>query len=152
MSLYELIKDIPMFAQFTEEDKRGFAQLEHSVLAFKKGDHIIREGSLNTSLYLLLRGSAEVTKSGYDSPIAVLKAGSVFGEISFLTSRPRHNNVLARENSLMIKIDDNLLTKVKPEVRDKIKNHLIELLAERLDAMNAALSKIAAFARGYAVL
>jgi len=152
MSLYEMIKDIPLFKNFSEEDKKMFAQMKHSVLAYNKGDTIIGEGDHYASLFLLIRGSALVTRKGYDSPVAKLKAGSVFGEISFLTRRPRQSNVIANENILTLKIDDGFFNKVDPAIRDKIKNYLIELLANRLDSMNEALSKIAKYARGYAVL
>ena len=152
MALHEMIGDIPLFKNFSVEEKMAFAKMDHSVLAFNKGDIIIKEGEHYTSLYLLIRGSAQVTRKGYDSPVAVLKAGSVFGEISFLTRRPRQSNVIANENLLAIKIDDAFFEKLHPDMRDNIKNYLIELLATRLDSMNEALSKIAKYARGYAVL
>ena len=126
--------------------------MDHSVMAFNKGDTIIKEGEHYSSLYLLIRGSAQVTRKGYDTPVALLKAGSVFGEISFLTHRARQSNVIAHENILAIKIDDGFFSKLDPAMRDNIKNYLIELLANRLDSMNEALSKIAKYARGYAVL
>ena len=152
MSLLEMIGDIPLFKNFSEEEKKAFAKMDHSMQAFNKGDAIIKEGEHYTSLYLLVRGTAQVTREGYDSPVAVLKAGSVFGEISFLTRRARQSNVIANENSLAIKIDDAFFAKLDPAMRDNIKNYLIELLANRLDSMNEALSKIAKYARGYAVL
>lgn len=152
MALYDMIENIPLFNKFSEAEKKKFAKLDHSVLAFNKGDTIIKEGEHYTSLYLLIRGSAQVTRTGYDSPIALLKAGSVFGEISFLTRRARQSNVIAHENILALKIDDDFFAKLDATMRDKIKNYLIELLANRLDSMNEALSKIAKYARGYAVL
>ena len=147
-----MIEDIPLFNKFSEDEKKKFAKMEHSVLAFNKGDIIIKEGEHYTSLYLLIRGSAQVTRTGYDSPVAVLKAGSVFGEISFLTRKARQSNVIAYENILALKIDDDFFAKLDASMRDNIKNYLIELLANRLDRMNEALSKIAKYARGYAVL
>ena len=152
MALYEMIEDIPLFKNFSDAEKKKFAKMEHSVLAFNKGDTIIKEGDHYTSLYLLIRGSAQVTRTGYDSPIALLKAGSVFGEISFLTRRARQSNVIAYENILALKIDDDFFAKLDAAMRDNIKNYLIELLANRLDSMYEALSKIAKYARGYAVL
>ena len=118
MSLYEMIGDIPLFKNFSEKDKKTFAKMDHSVLAFSKGDVIIKEGELYTSLYLLIRGSARVTRNGYDSPVAVLKAGSVFGEISFLTRRARQSNVIANENILAIKIDDAFFEKLDYKLGD----------------------------------
>jgi hypothetical protein len=46
-------------------------------------------------------------------------------------------------------MDDSFFSKIDPEIRDKIKNYLIELLVNRLDVMNATLGKISTYARGY---
>jgi hypothetical protein len=49
-------------------------------------------------------------------------------------------------------MDEKFLNRVSPEIRDKIKNYLIELLANRLDTMNEALVKISRYARGSTLL
>ena len=69
MSLRQMIGDVPLFKNFSEEEKKVFAKMEHTMLAFSKGDIIIKEGEDYTSLYLLIRGSAQVTRKGYDSPV-----------------------------------------------------------------------------------
>jgi CRP-like cAMP-binding protein len=148
MALLDMIGDIPMLKNFTDKEKKVFAEMDHSALAFNKGDVIIKEGDKFASLYLLIRGVAVVTKSGFDNPVALLKQGTIFGEVSFLTKRPRQNSVIAKENVLVLKMDEKFLNKVTPEIRDKIKNYLIELLANRLDTMNEALVKISRYARG----
>ena len=76
MSLYEKIKDIDMFRQFTENEKQFFSNLDHSILAFKEGDFIIKEGERNISLYVLIKGAAQITKTGNDSPLATLQPGA----------------------------------------------------------------------------
>ena len=100
------------------------------MLAFNKGENIIKEGEHDTSLYLLIRGSATVTKKGYGSSVALLTAGSVFGEISFLARKPRQSNVIANENILVIKMDDAYFAKLDSTIQDKINKYLIELLAD----------------------
>jgi hypothetical protein len=46
-------------------------------------------------------------------------------------------------------MDDIFFRKIDPEIKDKIKNYLIELLVNRLDVMNETLGKISTYARGY---
>ena len=148
MVLLEMINDFPMFAEFTQQEKEQFAGIEHTVLGYKKDDVIIKEGDIFASLYLLLKGSILITRANTKQPMAELHAGQLFGEISFLTQKPRVSSVVANETVLVLKMDNKFFTQLAPELRDKIKNYLIEILTQRLDTMNAALLKIAQYARG----
>ena len=69
--------------------------------------------------------------------------------MSFFSKKPRHSSVIANETVLAVQMDDIFFSKIDPEIKDKIKNYLIELLVNRLDVMNATLGKIATYARGY---
>ena len=96
-----------------------------------------------------MKGTILITKTGHAVPICKLTPGAIFGEMSFFSKKPRHSNVIANEPVTAVKMDDNFFRKIDPEIRDKIKNYLIELLVNRLDVMNATLAKISTYARGY---
>jgi len=147
MTLYEQIGNIPMFQHFSEHDKKSVAEMEPANLAFKKGDVIIAEGGRFSSLYLLIKGAVLITKTGHTTPISKLMPGAVFGEMSFFTQKPRLSNVVADEDVLVLKMDAEFFRRVKPDIKDKIKDYLIELLIKRLDTMNESLSKISKVAR-----
>ena len=147
MQLIDTMNGIPMFNSFTESEKKMFANLEHSLLGFKKDDVIIREGDTFTSLYILIKGTVLITKAELSIPITKLSEGALFGEMSFFTKKPRHSNVIANENTLVMKLDKSFFDKVDFVIKDKIKDYLIELLVNRLDSMNESLSKISKFAR-----
>ena len=149
MSIFETIKDMPIFNQFSEKEKKVFAEIDHSLLGFNKNDIIIKQGEECSSLYLLVKGTVLITKAGYSTPICNLTPGAIFGEMSFFSKKPRHSNVVANETVLAVKMDDNFFRKIDPEIKDKIKNYLIELLVNRLDVMNETLGKISTYARGY---
>jgi len=105
MQLIDTINEIPMFNSFTESEKKMFSKLEHSLLGFKKDDVIIREGDTFTSLYLLIKGTVLITKAELNVTIAKLSQGALFGEMSFFTKKPRHSNVIANEDVLVLKLD-----------------------------------------------
>lgn len=149
MPLYEMIKDMPIFKHFEKSEIQGFAAMEHALLGFGPNDMIISEGDTFTSLYLLIKGTILITKTGYETPISKLSPGAVFGEMSFLSQKPRFTNVIACESVMVMKMDEAFFGKVRPEIKDKIKDYLIELLILRLDKMNESLSKIAKYARSY---
>lgn len=148
MSLYEMIESMPLFAEFTEEEKKAFTEMNHSLLGFNEGDVVIKEGDLYASLYLLVKGTLSITKSGIPVALTTLGPGNIFGEMSFFTKKPRFSSVIANENALILRMDNNFFNKTTPEIRDKIKNFIIELLIQRLDVMNESLIKISKFARG----
>jgi CRP-like cAMP-binding protein len=149
MGLYELIDDMPMFKIFSEKEKKEFVAMEHSLLGFNKDEVIIQEGDAFSSLYVLIKGTILITKTGENTPLSKLTPGAVFGEMSFLTKKPRFTNVVANEKVLVMKMDDDFFRKVRSEIKDKIKDYLIDLLINRLDAMNESLSKISRYARSY---
>ena len=148
MVLLEMINDFPMFAAFSEQEKEDFVSIDHTLLGYKPNDVIIKEGDAFESLYLLLKGTILITRASAKQPMAELQPGQVFGEISFLSKKPRASSVVAKDTVLVLKMDGKFFANLSPELRDKIKNYLIELLTQRLDTMNAALLKIAQYARG----
>ena len=142
MALYDQISEMEMFRHFTEKEKTDFSSMSHSFQQYKKGDVIIKQGAMYKSLYLLIKGNVLITKAGYNRAIARLKPGALFGEMSFLTEKPRNTNVIAEEDIMLIRIDKNFFQTMPYEIRDKIKDHLIELLVKRLEEMNDTLIKI----------
>ena len=140
-----------MFRHFSAAEINSFAEIGHGLRQFEKNDVIINEGDRLTSLYLLIKGTILITKTGYQTPISRLTPGAVFGEMSFLTKKPRFSNVIANEPVQVMKMDDDFFNVVSIEVKDKIKDYLIELLINRLDTMNESISKIAKYTRTYTI-
>jgi CRP-like cAMP-binding protein len=149
MFALEMIQDMKLFKHFAPEERKLFAGIDHSVLAFDRDDVIIKQGEECSSLYLLMKGTVLITKTGHAVPICKLTPGAIFGEMSFFSKKPRHSSVIANEPVTVVQMDDNFFAKIDPQIRDKIKNYLIELLVNRLDVMNATLGKISTYARGY---
>lgn len=149
MPLMEIIDVMPMFKNFTADEKNKFAEMEHSLVKFAKGDNIITEGEQTKSLYLLIKGSCLITKTEHDAKIRLskLSPGEIFGEMSFFSDKPRQSSVTATEDVLVMKMNDDFFKLISPDIRDKIKDYLIELLISRLDNMNAAIMKISKLMR-----
>jgi len=145
-----MIDEIPMFERFSEEEKEMFVEMDHSLLEFTTDDVIIKEGDDSTSLYMLIKGTSLITKMTDDATIRLskLRPGEIFGEMSCFSKQPRQSNVVANGEVLVLKMDDDFFQKVNPDIRDKIKDYLIELLITRLDNMNDAIMKISRLMRG----
>ena len=68
--------------------------------------------------------------------IAKLKAGAVFGEIAYVAKRKRTTSVIPDGDVIALKIDTKNIDALKPAIPTKLKDNLIEILANRLEAMN----------------
>ena len=150
MSLLEIINEMPMFEKFSEKEKKMFADIEHTFLEFKKGERILSEGDAFRAIYLLVKGSVLVYKTADDDTqirLAKLRPGEIFGEMSFFSNKPRHSNIMANENVLVIKMDENFFEKINPGIKDKIKDYFIDLLINRLDDMNKSIMNISKLMR-----
>lgn len=145
MTFYSMIENMQVFKHFSEKEKKDFAEMKSFLMEFGEGDEIIKEGDIYTSLYLLINGTVSITKTGYNMAISKLQPGAVFGEMSFLTKKPRFSNVIADGHVMVMKMDDQFFKEVSPEIKDKIKDYLIELLIKRLDTMNASLNNLSRF-------
>src|SRR5216110_735315 len=62
---------------------------------FGRGERVIEEGAEGDSMFILLRGAAEVSisKNGSTIPVATLSSGDCFGEMSLLTGEKRSATV-----------------------------------------------------------
>lgn len=140
MFITKLMERIPFFARFTADELRQLAETDSFIANYPNGDYLVREGGNDSTLFILVRGAVEVTRE--DAPevaLATLEEGSVFGEISFLTHRPRTANVIARDDVTAFILESHSLERLDPVIQLKIKDQLIAILVQRLEGMNNAL-------------
>tara|TARA_B100000959_G_scaffold25503_1_gene24610 strand:+ start:2387 stop:2842 length:456 start_codon:yes stop_codon:yes gene_type:complete len=136
---------MPVFKHCSVKERKLLAKLNKFLVTFKKGDFIIKQGFKSRTalpLYIIVNGSVLIKKRGVIKPLATLKAGSTFGEMSFLSKHPRTTNVIANEEVLVIKMNNHFFSAIPKNLKDKIKDYLIEVLIERLNNMNESFGKI----------
>lgn len=85
-------------------------------LSLKKNDVVCKEGDLTKDLYLIIEGKLMVcSRAGHMvTPLAYLEAGSYFGEFSFIDNFTRSADVIAVEETKLIKIPQAELKKNFP--------------------------------------
>lgn len=130
---------LPIFAGLEEEETRVF--LKYAVLIHAvSGDKIIRQGEKDSTLYILLKGIAEVIKDGNpDVPIHVIGEGDAFGEIGFLIDVNRTANVIACAPSEILVLSSEFLERFlrkSPTIAAKVLLNLSRMLAGNLAKCN----------------
>ncbi len=90
---------------------------------FKKGETIIEEGDSGDSVYIIKSGKALVTTHvlGRKIELAVLQKGDLFGEVAFLTGRPRTATVTALEDMEVLEFTRPLLEELIEKRPDILK-------------------------------
>ncbi|MEE4117903.1 MAG: patatin-like phospholipase family protein [Paracoccaceae bacterium] len=114
-----------------------FAVLEGPALArlpqvpVRRGEVLVAEGSEADALYLVDTGRFHVARGGVE--LAEIGAGSVIGEISFFTGKPRTADVIAARDSVVLRIgrdDYDALCAEVPDLARSISAELAERLAK----------------------
>jgi small-conductance mechanosensitive channel/CRP-like cAMP-binding protein len=99
---------------------------------FGRGERVIEEGAEGNSMFVLLRGNAQVSvaKNGSTIPVATLRSGDCFGEMSLLTGEKRSATIRADGDCYVMEIGKDVMGEVIRESPDCL-HQLSELLARR---------------------
>ena len=93
-SLEDRLRAVPFFRALSPADVQAIgATLEAKNL--RKGTIVFREGEIADAMYLVDSGQLEVLRGGDATPVALLGAGSVAGELALLLGEPRSATVRA---------------------------------------------------------
>jgi len=126
-----ILRGEPLF-QCLSDDQINNLVTQSDLNHFGRGERVIEEGAEGDSMFILLRGDAQVSvaKNGSTIPVAMLRSGDCFGEMSLLTGEKRSATVRAEGDCYVMEIGKDVMGEVIRESPDCLK-HLSELLARR---------------------
>lgn len=89
-----LLAEIPLLAAASETTRAEIATW-FVTERYDEGHEIIREGQAGDRMFIIARGSVEVTQNGRSRPLAKLSDGDYFGEMALLRDEARNATVRA---------------------------------------------------------
>ena len=105
----KLLKTVPLFAGCSKAELRQLARIADEI-DLREGTVLTREGRSGREFFVLIDGTAQVTKEG--KRIADVGPGDWFGEIALLTDKPRTATVTATSPVDVLVITDRRFREV----------------------------------------
>ena len=126
-----ILRDEALFECLSDAQIDDLVKQSH-VNHFGRGERVIEEGAQGDSMFVLLRGAAQVSvsKNGSSIAVATLGAGDCFGEMSLLTGERRAATVRAESDCYVMEISKPVMAEVIRDSPDCLTS-LSELLAQR---------------------
>lgn len=133
---------VPLFSDLTQEEFNDFTKrmVIHNA---PPGKAIIREGEAGSSVYVVTRGSVRVYTmlSGKQVQLAVLQPSDFFGEIAFLTGKPRTATVEAAEETDLLEVsEEDLLDLIakRPRIKEVLQNYHTQRTKSTLEKIKSS--------------
>lgn len=114
---------IPLFASLTQEEFNEVVEKMSFPHTFPAGAKILHEGDTGRSLYIISKGAVRVvtTFKEREVELGVLHESDFFGEVAFLTGKPRTASVVASVETEVLEVKERALEEIvqkHPRVRD----------------------------------
>ena len=142
----EVLRSVPIFSQFNEEELRNLARIAKLSL-YEKGKWFFGKDDVGAYLFVIQKGLARVIVEGEDArevTLSILQKGNFFGEMSILDGKPRSAAVVAQEDcEALVIARDNFLKFIKQFPTLGIK--ILGILCQRLRKTDQQVETLAFF-------
>lgn len=145
------LRRVKIFADMSDEQLERFIQFME-VVPVRQWAELVKQGEVGDAMYLVLEGELRVRLmiSGKETALVTLSPGEFFGEISLFDHGPRSADVVANQDSLLLKIaaaSFNKLLMEAPELAAPFLFAMSKTLTARIRADNKRYRDSVQFAR-----
>lgn len=114
--------------------------------SFLPGRKVVEEGDFGDSIFFIISGKAKVVAHilGKEIELATLSAGDVFGEVAFLTGRPRTASVIADDELRVMEFNRGIIEEILekyPEILKKLEDFYQSHLEDTLSKVRTKIKK-----------
>jgi CRP/FNR family transcriptional regulator, cyclic AMP receptor protein len=143
----ESLKTLPLFKELGPAEVNNMAPLFFEK-AYSKNSTLFVEGMIGEILYVIKKGSVDITKKGAGGQevlLATLKEGEFLGEMSLIDNRPRTATAKVAEESVLLVMTKkafNTLLEKYPDIALKVVLVFLRIANERLRKANESIKQV----------
>jgi CRP-like cAMP-binding protein len=146
-----MLRRVKALAELDDEQLRRFVRFMEAQTV-RAWTHIVKQGDPDDGMYLVLEGELRVRLmiGGKETILAILSPGDCFGEIALFDQGPRSADVVANQDSILLKIASEAFDKLRreaPELSAPILFAISKTLAARIRADNKRIKDSVSIAR-----
>lgn len=139
------LRAVPALASFNHDQLEDILN-SSSLLQCEPGDCIIKEGSIDSRIYVLLSGELEVRVGG-KAVAAITRIGEVFGELALVNQDKRLASVVASTKAVCLAVDQKFLQDIHPREQDpdfhaSLYEFVARLVVRKLEATSKRLAEV----------
>ena len=136
---------IPFLSSLPEDEIKQITE-RLKAQSFLPGQKVVEEGDFGDSVFVIISGKAKVVAHilGNEIELATLSVGDVFGEVAFLTGRPRTASVIADGVLRVMEFNRLILEEIfekYPEILKKLEDFYQSHLEDTLSKVRAKIKK-----------
>lgn len=102
----DYIHQLKFFHNFTNDEVKEIVSLSQ-IIKIGNGNTIVSEGEIDDTFYILMSGTAKVTRSR--NVIASIESGDCIGEMALIGGQKRIADVIADTDCILLKVSSSLL-------------------------------------------
>ena len=129
-----LLSGVSLFSPCAEHELRRIAALVDEIEA-PKGKTLVREGDPGAEFFVVVKGSATVTRDG--RKVATIGPGSFFGELALLDQGPRAATVTADADMQLLVLSSRAFSAILYDM-PSVSRGILRGMAERLRLAESA--------------
>jgi CRP/FNR family cyclic AMP-dependent transcriptional regulator len=121
---------VPLFSDLPKRALQRLAK-EADELAFQPGEHLVDEGLLGETLFVVMQGQAKVTRRG--RRVGSVVPGDFFGELSTIDGGPRTATIVAETPMRVLRLFRATLRKLldeEPQLAVKILDGIVRRIRQ----------------------
>lgn len=139
------LRAVPFLNSFSD-DQLDDVLSSSNLIQCDPGDKIIKEGTIDSRIYILLSGTLDVCV-GEKKVAAINRAGEVFGELALVNHDKRIASVIAAGKAACLAIDQKFLQDIHPREEDPafhaaLYEFVARVIARKLDLTSRRLAEL----------